>query len=55
MYDHNSRSKRGKTALQKVFEKIPQAVQVLLDKGLDNSGYIVKHGSIKLFMELDYA
>lgn len=48
------RNKRGKTPLEKVYEKIPQAVNVLLEEAVKNSGYVEHINSINIEAELDF-
>jgi len=48
------RSKRGKTPLEKVYEKIPQAVSVLLDEAVKSSGYVAYFRTINTVAEIDF-
>jgi len=48
------RSKRGKTPLEKVYEKIPQAVSVLLDEAAKSSGYVAYFRTINTVAEIDF-
>jgi hypothetical protein len=49
-----NRTNRGKTPLEKVYEKVPQAVHVQLKEAEKNSGYIAYRGCINDYVELDY-
>jgi len=49
-----SRTKRGKTPLEKVYEKIPQAVNILLEEAVKNSGYVEHINSVNMKAQLDF-
>lgn len=40
--------------MEKVYEKIPQAMNVLLGEAVKKSGYVAYQGTIKTYAELDY-
>lgn len=49
------RTSHGKTPLEKVYKKIPEAVTVLLEKAVESSGYANRFGSIDSYVDMNFA